>query len=675
MSTLHADFETRSTVDLTVAGLDTYSHHPDTDVWCLAYAFGDEPIEVWTPGDGFPERLRKHVESGGKLVGHNVGFELAVWNDVCVPRYGFPQLKLGQCACTQAEAYAMALPGSLERAAPAAGIEARKDAGGKRLMLQMCQPRSVSPDGKIVWWDEPDKVARLIEYCKQDVEVERQLHKRLVPLSPAEREVWLLDHEINNRGVQIDIATATAAQATVVAEQARLHDRLREVTGNFVGFTTEVARLTEWVRSQGVDLPGVAKADVLDALALDTLPAPVREALLIRQEAGRSSTAKLSKMLSAASADGRVRGLFQYHGASTGRWAGRRIQPHNFPRPTMDQKRIEDAIPYLGDAEFMDNFFGKPVDVIVNCLRAMLVPAPGKDFLVGDFSNVEGRVLAWLAGEEWKLKAFRDFDAGKGPDIYLLTAARMYGVPVGALTKKSPERLVGKVSELAGGFGGGVGAFRQMEKSLHVDLGFTDAELDEKKQAWRAANPNIEHYWHEVEAAAINATLNLGAFSAGPKGREVKFRKDGSFLWCRLPSGRVLCYPYPKIMSVTTPWGAQKDALTYFTVVSAVGGGKVIEDPNANGTWQRISTFGGSLVENGTQAVARDLLARALLKLEAAGFPVVMHVHDEAVCEVDENLPELALAEFCATMSTVPTWASSLPVSVDSWRGKRYAKG
>lgn len=671
----HGDFETRSTVDLKATGLYTYARHPETDALCFSWCIDEGPVSVWTPGEPFPVALSQHIETDGVFVGHNVGFEFDIWNEICGPRYGWPSLRLAQCECTAAMAYSMGMPGALEDAAPAAGIDMRKDAAGKRLMLQMCKPRSVAP---LTWWEEPEKIERLKEYCKQDTEVERALHKRLVQLSKRERDIWLLDHKINARGIHVDRNAITSAQVVVAQEQDRLNAELRKLTDNFVGFATETQRLKDWIAYRGIALPGIAKADVLEALDDADLPADVRRVLEIRKESGRSSTAKLGSMLSAAGADDRVRGILQYHGAATGRWAGRRIQPQNFPRPKFplakddaDELRLFMlACEHIGDGDYLANFIGNPVDVVVSCLRGLITAPPGFDLMAGDWANIEGRLLAWAAGEEWKLNAFRAFDAGTGPDIYKLTYSKSFGVPIGSVTKA--DRQIGKVEELALGYQGGVGAFQQMAKGYGVKV--TDERANEIKVAWRAAHPRIVSYWHAVEAAAITAVQTGAVAAVGPKGREVKFRKSGSFLWCRLPSGRVLCYPYPKIHMRQTPWGTEKETLTYFTVMSQGANGDIVPDPAAFGKWQRVSTYGGSLVENIVQGVARDVLADAMIRLDSYSWRIVMHVHDEVVVEIPEAEKELALSELSRILSEVPTWAEALPLAVECWRGKRYRK-
>lgn len=676
MTALHGDFETRGTIDLKDVGVDVYSRHPHTVPWCLGYAFGGEAPEIWMPGQPCPERVRQHIESGGVFVAHNAPFELAIWNNIMVPRHGWPRLSPKQVRCTMAMAYAMALPGSLEKAAAAVGISEQKDLAGGRLMMQMAKPRLLPKPGttdpagqdswenqKPQWWDEPNKLAALYEYCKQDVRVERELEKRLLALSPSEQTVWKLDYDINQRGVYIDRAAIKAAIAVVEREADRLNGDIRSATGNFVGFTTEVARITEWLRTRGVRLDGVAKADVLDLLANAELPDDCRNVLRIRQEAGKSSTAKLKKMLSAVSADGRIRNTTQYHGAGTGRWAGRRIQPHNMPRGTISAPEVNhllNLLPIIATAEWIRyaNFFhGSALDVISSCLRGFICAAPGHDLISVDFANIEGRVLAWLAGEDWKLGAFRAQDNGTGPEIYLVAAKMIWGLD---FTKDDPERQHGKVAELACGYGGGVGAFQTMAKTYLVKV--SDTLADEIKTRWRKRHPATVQYWYDLEYAAKAAVLNPGEpFGAGPDKRRVAFKTKGSFLFCRLPSGRILCYPYPKIKPTETPWGEMRDQLHFMGV-------------NEKNQWVEMHTYGGSLSENVTQAVARDLLVEAMQRLTAAGAKVVLHVHDEIVIEVPKTSPAHAQAEAQRITAVVPAWTAGLPVSTKGWRRKRYGK-
>lgn len=655
---LYIDFETYGLADLKKAGADVYARHPETGVWCVGWAFGGDPVEVadiknqetWGP-------IVAHATRGGTVVSHNAVFELLIWNHVLALRYGWAPLKPEQVVCTMAMAYAMALPGALENAAPAAGIDAAKDMKGHRVMLQLSQPRAFTPEGKPIWWsraEHPEKFATLHEYCRQDVAVERELHRRLLPLSEKERRVWLMDWKINQRGIRIDTENARKAMAVVEEEKVRLDKAMRKVTGNAVATCTAVGQLADWLRYQGVAVPSLAKADVTDLLADKTIPPVSRKALLLRQEAAKSSTAKLASMLEGVGADGRARGLFQYHGANTGRWAGRRIQLQNFPRPSMDQDAIDLAFEAMGGeddlAAVLDTQFGPPLRVISDCLRGFLVPERGKTFIGADFSAIEARVLAWLAGEERVLDIFRTH--GK---IYEHAAAGIYRKDMAVVTKD--ERQVGKVAILALGYQGGIGAFQKMARAYGVVV--SDERADTIKTAWREDNPNIKRYWYALEDAAVRAAITAETTKAGAKGREVHFRRRGSFLWCLLPSGRRLCYPYPRVETIDTPWGEPKDALTYQYVDALTR------------QWTRGPTYGGSLAENVTQAVARDLLADAMLRLEDAGYPIVLHAHDEVLCEVPFKTDPADVAKI---MAASESWAKDLPVEAEIWTGGRYRK-
>lgn len=346
MTTLHIDFETRSTVDLKTAGAHAYADHADTDVWCMAYSIDDEPIRLWARGD-YPPFVDERVgiaATNGTVVAHNAAFELAIWNRLMVPRYGWPKLDPRQVRCTMAMALSMSLPASLENAAAAVGLDISKDMQGRKLMLQMARPRSVLNDGTLVWWDDEARRERLYAYCRQDVEVERQLEKRLLALTPPEQELWTLDQTINDRGIRVDLATIDKLLRAVEIEKKRLDNRMAKATGGRVTTCNQVAELTAWVAEHGIEVDGLAKADVTALLDRVDLPTDVREALRIRREGSKSSTAKLKAMKAGACADGRVRGMFQFHGASTGRWAARRVQVQNMPRPNLGHEDIERVV-------------------------------------------------------------------------------------------------------------------------------------------------------------------------------------------------------------------------------------------------------------------------------------------------------------------------------------------
>jgi len=349
MVALSLDWETKSVVDLPERGLDNYAADPSTDILCGAYAFGDEDPELWLPGQPCPPRIAAHVRAGGEVRAWNAAFEIAIWRRIATPRYGWPELRLDQVRCAMAEAAAMALPLALERAGPALGLDTVKDDGGKRVMRLLCQPKD---DGT---WHSPDADRELFErlylYNLQDVRAEQAISRRTVRLSADEQRLWVLDQAINNRGFAIDVPAVRAAEKIVRAEVDRINGRIAKLTDNAITAVTNVGQLKAWVESRGVKMDTTRKSAVAELLA-GPLPSDVRQVLLLRQEGARTSTAKLDRALSRMSADGRVRGTMQFHGAATGRWAGRDVQPHNWPRPRegVDYDTLCDWLAEAGDA-------------------------------------------------------------------------------------------------------------------------------------------------------------------------------------------------------------------------------------------------------------------------------------------------------------------------------------
>lgn len=653
MTILHLDDETRSAAELKKVGLSNYAVHPTTGLWCSAFAFDDDPVDLWTAegntDDAAVRAAKEHIRKGGLVYAHNAAFELKIGRHVA-PRYGWPELKLEQMRCTMAMAYVMALPGSLEHCAAALGIDQQKDMRGSRVMMQLARPRSLADDGSPIWWDDRAKLDTLYAYCKQDVEVERACHKRMLELTPEELELWRLYQRMNERGIPVDLASIDRAIELVTSEKKRLDEAMREVTGNIVAGCTDVKQLTGWLRYRGVTIPGVAKADVIDALSHDGLPDDCRRALELRQEAAKTSTAKLTAMRDGASDDGRARDCTQHYGAHTGRGAGRRIQPLNFPRPSLlhTEDDVEDAIAHLHRPQYLEMLYGSPMTVLADCLRGMIKAPDDKEFICCDFSNIEGRVLAWLAGEEWKLQAFRDFDAGTGPDLYLLSYARAFGCTI---EEAKPQRQVGKVMELALGYEGGVGAFQTMARGYGVKV--SDMRADELKELWRSAHPMTRKLWKGLQAAAIRA-IKTGEIH---EYRGLKFRVKGSFLFCRLHSGRVLSYPYPRLGK--DRW--DRDNWSYMRV------------NGLSRKWERHETYGGDQANHVTQATARDIQTHGMLALEAAGYELDLEIYDEDLAEVSLSSGK-SVDEMSTLLSNAPRWATGLPVAATGWQGQRYRK-
>jgi len=677
---LHLDIETHSVADLKKVGAYRYFDDSTTGVWCAAYAVDDEPVKLWTPDQDIAD-IYHAIEEAEFVYCHNANFERQAFNRILGPRHGLPVPVLEQFRCTMAMAYAMALPGSLEGAAAALGLDVQKDMAGHRVMLQLARPRRVEK-GKPVWWDDKAKFEKLYDYCKNDVEVERALCKRMLKLSPTEQQIYFLDQRINDRGVMIDHKLAGKSLQVVKDATEILNDEMREATGGAVTSVTHTGVLTSWLCERGVNATSVAKAQLEDLLALD-LPDDCRRALEIRRDGAKTSTAKINKMMAMRCADGRMRGNLQYHGANTGRWAARGAQLQNLPRPEAKDVTQEIRALATGLAAYIDMLCGNPMQVVADSIRGHIVAPKGRKVIAADFSQIEARVLPWLAGARWKLKLFES-----GADIYCAAAKGVFGKEINK-DDHPDERQVGKVSELALGFGGGAMAYASMAANYGIDL---DPVLDlvwpsankrnrEKakeswkdrgkksgmtkrawvageliKLGWRDSNPEIVEYWYDLEDAAIRA---VNASGRKIKVGNVTYLKKGSFLFCRLPSGRSIVYPYPRIEKQETPWGAMKDSLIYEGVDSFTK------------KWGEKSFYGGLASENITQAVARDVMAEAMLRVDAAGYDITITIHDEVVGEVDADAD---LDDFIELMVQQPKWAAGLPIAADGFMATRYRK-
>lgn len=647
------DFETRSTIDLRRSGVYPYAKHESTDIWCVAYLIpGDEKPRVWRPGDALDPELVEWAAGNRPMRAWNANFERVIWNEIMVGRYGWPETTIEQWFCTAADARAMALPGQLGDAAKALGVDHQKDSEGKNLMLRMARPRKVNEDGSIEWWAVPDRINRLIAYCRQDVLAELDVHQEVRPLSTSERAVFELDQRINDRGIRFDRELATAARDVAKIAMEEANKRLRAVSGGAIHSVAAVGQMVAWLRERGVDTDSVTKQAVRDMKAQD-LPDDVREVLTIREELGKSSVAKIESMFEAACPDDRIRGLLMYHGAATGRWSGRLVQPQNFPRGTVNDP--EQFIPLILAKAADEIDLEYPVlDVISSMLRCMLTASPGNKLVAADLSAIEARVIAWLAGEKWRMDVFRSH--GK---IYEASAAMMFGVAIDSIVEGKPEyalRQKGKVAELALGFQGGVGAMKTMGGA---DMGLDDDEMKSIVTRWREKSPAIVSLWAELEGAALMAVNEPGTRQMAASGR-IRFMCKGGYLWMRLPSGRLLCYSRPRVEDRVTPWGKTKAAVTVYGVNSVTR------------RWEKYALYGGLLTENAVQAIARDVLVEAMLRADNAGYPAVLSVHDEIVTEVPEAFG--SAKELEQMMSVRPDWAPDLPLKAKGWENFRFRK-
>lgn len=649
------DFETRSACDLRKAGAYRYAMDPSTEVICLSYRVGDGPVRRWRPGEPQPEL-------DGTILAHNAGFERAIWNHTL----GWPRLDPEAMDCTMARGLAVGLPGSLEMLGAALGAPIQKDKDGHRLMLRLCKPRRIHDDGRIEWWEDLAEIDRLHAYCDTDVRAECAVDARLPVLPGRERALWILDQRINDRGFALDVPRVRLALAAVDEAKRRADRRIWRLTNGAVSTCSQTAKIVAWIAARGVPCASVAKGEIDEILlTADILDDPlVEEVVNLRRAAAKSSTAKFKAMLDAVCPDGRIRGSLAYHGAHTGRWAGRLVQPQNFPRVD-DPGAVEAALALLGRPDAVDAIeavVGPALETLSKCLRAMIISPPGKKLISGDFASIEGRINAWFAGEDWKLRAFSEYDQGVGPDLYRLAYGRSFGLDPAAVD--GAGRQIGKVMELALGYQGGVGAFQTMAAVYGVRV--SDGRADQIKRAWRDANPSITRSWRDLQDAAIEAVSAPGCV-VPVLGDKVRYVADRKFLYCKLPSGRVIHYASPSVAwktHVMTIDGERVEfrsrGVTYHGVDSVTK------------KWGPIDLYGGAQCDHIVQGTARDLLVEAMFRVEAAGYPIVLTVHDEILCEADEGFG--GVDEFEALMSQLPPWLAGLPVATKAWEDMRYVK-
>lgn len=648
--TLSIDFETASTADLRKTGAHAYARHPDTRVLCMSFRFDHGPVERWKAGEPFPRSVIDHVARRRRVQGWNVAFEWVIWNHVLsrvVP--DLPELGLDQLSDTMARAAYWGLPLSLDQAGPAAGLSITKDADGHKLMMRMNKPRGYDKAGAPIWWHETDpaRLDRLQDYCDRDVLVESAVAEVLPPLPDSEQAYWEMDQRINARGVALDTALVDAL--TDLAERAKdsASEYLAVVTGGAVDSVTNVGKMLAYLKAIGYPYDGLTKEEVSRRLDEDDVGDVEREVLEIRRDIAKTSTAKLNAMLR-ANWGGRIRGMLQFYGAfRTGRWAGRLVQLQNLPRGTV--KKIEAAIQAVlngMDVGLVEAFFGPALGVVSSALRGCLVAAPGKRLVVADFSQIEARVVAWLAGQQDILDVFSANDAGLGEDVYVYTA-RQNG---------SSDRQLGKVLVLACGFGMSAPKFQTTARTYKVFL--SDAQADAAVKGWRRANAKIVQLWYDCDRAARSviesaAQGNSEQIQVGP----VTFGMWRGHLLIRLPSGRKLVYRDAKVEP-----GRFGMSITYMGV------------DQYTRQWKRQHTYGGKLVENITQAVARDVMAEATLTAETRGIDVELLVHDEMVAEAPAATADDVLRDLLAIMKQAPAWAPGLPMHGAGWVGDRYKK-
>lgn len=688
MSFLYCDLETYSPEPIK-HGTHKYAESAEVLLW--AYALDDDTPKVWdvTENMFLPSDLAAHLQDPEIVtVWHNGGMFDAV---VLGPALGV-QVPLDRLHDTMVQALAHSLPGSLDQLCEILKIDnaKAKDRAGKAHIQRFCKPRPKNEKvRRHTRLTHPREWAQFVAYAAQDIVAMREVHRKLPKwnLSEQERAVWCLDQRINRRGMAIDTVLAESALRAITREQAYLSKRAVDLTDGYLDAATQRDRMLEFILGNyGYGLGDLRGTTVEKFIERPGLEPELIELLNVRLRASTSSTAKYKTLLSSVSSDGRLRGTKQFCGANrTGRWSGKVFQPDNLPRPTLSEPDIALGVAAMkADAE--DMLFDNVMALTSSAIRGVIVAAPGHKLVVSDLSNIEGRLLAWMAGERWKVQAFRDFDDGVGADLYKLAYAKSFRVSPNDVTK--PQRQVGKTLELSMGYAGGISAFVTFAAAYGTDLEalantawdtlpaekIAEAEdflewmskqpnpktfpMSHKaqitcevfKRLWREAHPNVVAWWRELE------TLVRDAIESPAKtltGLNFKTRRDGAWLRIQLPSGRYLCYPQPQVDAT--------GQITYMGVNQFTR------------KWSRIKTYSGKLAENCVQAAARDILAGAMLGIETAGYPIILHVHDEVVCEVPDT-DEYSADRLSELLSTNPAYCPDMPLAAAGFSSYHYKK-
>lgn len=650
----HLDFETFSEANLRVVGTYRYAEDPTTEPLCLSFADDRGPVhgeslygvkhisETSDRVKGFAA----YVEQGGLVGAHNAEFERAIWERKMVP-LGFPSTSPSQWRCTAVHAAAAGFPRKLDNATRAAQLDVAKDKRGDRLlkMFSGLQPRG---KGRILPTDAPEAFAELIEYCQGDTVAERELDHFLPPLSSSEWVMYDTTVRMNERGLPLDLDMVRTAQRVLGAIEERIHDRVKELTGGLA--PTQVDALREFMNSElDSDLLSLQAKELKDRLHGKGAPLDPRAAELIslRLEASRVSTKKLARMLQVVCRDGRARGMFLFYGAHTGRYSGRLIQPQNFPRGELKVHEfyaVFDAL-MLGDADVLALLYEKPLTTLSFVMRGFIAAIAGRRFVVGDYSAIEARVLNWLAGQDDVVAAYF-----RGEDLYKVMASVVFQIPISQVN--SEQRRIAKQIVLGCGYGMGYAKFVDYceKQDIYITLDFAKMAVG----AYRAKHDRVVKLWGDVERYAIEAVRS---------GRHLRLRNlgffvDGIYFCIRLPSGRLLRYPYPEL-GVKQVYGENKVQLSFMT--------------EWHGRWVRETTYGGKLVENIVQGIAYDLMAHGMLNAEEADYPTCGTVHDELIAEMPDGVG--SHKEYEQIISAPPPWAQGCPVGAEGFESRRYRKG
>ena len=641
---LEMDIETFSDVDLIKCGVYAYADSPAFEVLLFAYSFdgGETRVIDLAQGEELPGEVAEAVFDGSVVkTAFNANFERT-----CLSKHFGRYLPPDSWHCSAVQAAVLALPRSLEDVGAVLGLDERKMKEGKELIRYFCVPcKPTKANGgrrRNLPCHAPEKWELFKAYCMRDVDVEKAIRRKLCkfPIPEGEMELYRLDQRINDRGVPVDMGLVRQA---VVCE--RLHKevvtrRAYELTG--LENPNSVAQLKGWLGENGVEAESLSKKAVTEMIGESD--GEVEELLRLRLLMAKTSVKKYEAMERSVCSDGRVHGLLQFYGANrTGRWAGRLVQVQNLPQNHLQDLELARGLVKEGRFEDVEMLYDSTPKVLSELIRTAFVPEPGCRFIVADFSAIEARVLAWLAGERWRLEVFSSH--GK---IYEASASAMFHVPIEEVTKGSTLRQKGKIAELGLGYGGAAGALISMGA---LDMGLSEDDLPSLVAAWRRANPHITQFWWDVDKAAVEAVTKRAKTRAG----RIGFEYRSGILFVMLPSGRKLAYVKPRM--AVNKFG--REGLTYEGILE-------------NKKWGRIETYGPKLVENIVQGTARDLLAEAMLRVEKKGYPIVMHCHDEIIAEVPEGMG--SVEEMCEVMAVQPSWAEGLPLRADGYECPFYQK-
>jgi len=651
MSKLYVDFESYCDVDLNDVGAYIYANHPSADILCLGYKFGDEQTQIIKYREPLPQRIIDHVESGGICSAHNAFFDRCIWQFVAVKKFGWPVVKLQQWECTMLKVASHGFPLALEKAAEAMNLPIGKDLVGGRILNRVSKPQK---DGRRIYpKDDPNAFSILYKYCTRDVDVMYLFDTTIPDIDKDEYQIWYYDQKLNARGIPVDILSLDAIIPKLEEEKLEFNDRISEMTKGVITKITQTARIVKYANEHQVFLPNLQKETVEEFLETyaDTMHEDIFEILEMRQMGGKSSTNKFKAMKNSANPkDSLVRGTLIMYGAQrTGRWAGRQVQPHNFPKPTVKYESIDKLVNDLVTKSRQDirAEYGSFMHAASTATRGMICARDGKILNIADYNAIEPRILFWLADETEAIETF------KTGDIYVEMAKTVYHDP--NLTKADEEaRWLGKQIIIGCGYGMGPPKFQTTCANYGRNIDFSLAELS--VFAYREKYSKVVKLWNGVENAAKAAILNPGkTYEYG----YLRFKMIGEHLYMRLPKGRKIVYPYADVREVTTPWGQKKRGVTY----------KVVEKNH----WHRTSTFGGKIIENACQGIARDFMAHGMMTADLeGGYDMVTTVHDEAVSETDENFG--SIEEYCELLVQPTSWGVGCPLKAEGKRQKRYQK-